>query len=111
MKFFETEPVRVILVEQTLDELGEVIEQSKTTLTVDALVCPTTSADLSAERPNGDKIDFRIHFKRDFDKCLRGAFVEVRGLRCRVLGDPQRLTDENTPTDFNLSANVEVCNG
>ena len=111
MKFFTTEPVSVILVEQVLDDLGEVVQQRETMQTVDALVCPTTSSDLAAERPNGDKVDFRVHFKRDFDACLRGAFVEVRGLRCRVLGDPVRLTDGNTPTDFNLSANVEVCRG
>lgn len=109
--FFETEPVSVITVEKVLDDLGEVIEQRETTQTVDALVCPVSTSNLAADRPNGDKVDFRIHFKREFNACLRGAFIEVRGLRCRVLGDPQRLTDENTPTDFNLSAEVEVCRG
>ena len=109
--WFQTEPVSVITVERTLDDLGEVTDERETVQTLNALVCPVGSSDLSADRPNGDRVDYRIHFKSDFDANLKGAFIEVRGERCRVLGDPKRLTDENTPTGFNLSADVEVCNG
>lgn len=109
--WFQTEPVNIITIERTLDELGEVTDERETVQALDALVCPASSSDLSADRPNGDRIDYRVHFKRNFDANLKGALIEVRGKRCRVLGDPKRLTDENTPTGFNLSANVEVCNG
>ena len=111
MEFFNTEPIVVITRETQKDDLGEVISTSETEYKTDALVCPVSTQDISAERPNGDKVIFNVHFKKDWNISLAGAYIEIRGERYRVNGNPQKLTDDNCPTPFNLSAQVVKCDG
>lgn len=111
MQFFKTEPVTVITREYTTDALGEVTETTETTSSADVLVCPVSTDDLSETRPDGDKIVYRLHFKKGWSVPLRGALVDVRGERFRVQGDPQVLTEENCPTPFNLKVSVVRADG
>lgn len=106
MDFFKTEPVVVITKGYTYDGLGEVTEETETLSNADVLVCPTSTEDLGASRPNGDEIVYNLHFKKGWSVPLRGAIIEVRGERFRVVGDPQMLTVENCPTPFNLKVKV-----
>ena len=111
MDFFKTEPVTVITKTPVLDDLGEVVSETETLTQADALVCPKSTQNLDAERPDGDKVVYNIHFKKGWSVPLRNALVEVRGKRYRVDGDPQALTEENCPTPFNLVAGVVMCDG
>lgn len=111
MQFFKTEPVTVITREYITDELGEVTEETETAIDADVLICPASSEDLSATRPDGDKVVYNLHFQKGWSVPLRGALVEVRGERYRVDGDPQCLTLENCPTPFNLKVKVVRADG
>lgn len=111
MDFFKLEPVVVYTTTHEVDEVGDLIEETQTQQEVDALVCPVSNTDLSEKRPYGDEVVYNIHFKKDFDADLYRAYIEVRGVRYKVQGNPQRLTDENTPTAFNLTAKVVRVDG
>lgn len=111
MEFLSTEPVVVITRETQKDDLGEVVSTTETEYKTDALVCPKSTQDISAERFNGDKVVFNVHFKKGWDIPLAGALIEVRGQRYRVDGNPQELTLKNCPTPFYLCAQVVSCDG
>ncbi len=111
MQFFRTEPVTVITCEQVFDDLGEVVSETQTQTDTDALICPISSTDLAATRPNGDKIAFNVHFTKGWELPLRGAQIRVRGDLYRVEGDPQQLTEQNCPTDYNLKVSVVRADG
>lgn len=76
------------------------------------LVIPGARADLSgADRPEGVRVVFNLHFPKTCTGSLRGADVQVRGQWYRVIGDPQPYTPENTPGAWNLPVEVEAVRG
>ena len=68
------------------------------------LVAPGARADLTdADRPNGDRVEWNLHFPKGYPATLRGARITVRGGEpLRVVGDPQHYTEENTPGDWSM---------
>ena len=88
MSLIQGETVVVVSRETEYDELGEPVSDKETRETAFTLCFPKTYA--------GD---------------LRGRTVEVRGSECRVIGDPQRYTEENTPGDWNLTVEVTRVDG
>lgn len=77
------------------------------------LVGPGPLADLAdANRPEGTKVVFNLHFPKTFSGSLRGASIKVRGGGpLAVVGDPQPYTPENTPGDWNMPVEVENVEG
>jgi len=79
----------------------------------DVLVAPGPRADLSdAERPDGDRVAWNLHFPKPYAQGLRNAKVSVRGGEaCEVVGDPQPYTLENTPTRWWLPVELWRADG
>lgn len=76
------------------------------------LVAPGPRADLTdAERPDGVRIVFNLHFPKTFEGSLRGGEIRVRGQWYAVIGDPQPYTPENTPGQWNMPVEVEKVKG
>ena len=58
------------------------------------LFAPGTPAGISADRPNGARVEATAYFPRGYAKPLRGAQVSADGVAwLSVVGDPQRLPD------------------
>lgn len=90
---------------------NEVIELSESIVS-DVLVAPGSTPDVwASNRPDGARVVFTLHFPKWFTANLRGCEVIVRGLRCRVVGDPQPYTLANTPTRWHMPAEVELVEG
>ena len=106
------ETVTVRNVEQAFDELGEPTVATATETTVEnVVVCPGATADLDSTRPNGVTVAYTLCFPKGCDVRLKGATVNVRGVDCLVVGDPQRYTEENTPGPWNLTCEVPRTDG
>ena len=75
------------------------------------VVFPGATADLDASRPKGARVAYTLCFPKDFSGSLRGCAVEVRGEPFRVVGDPQRHAEANTPGEWNLTVEVERVDG
>lgn len=74
----------------------------------DVLVAPGPRADLSdAERPEGVRVVWNLHFPKGFPATLAGARITVRGGDpLSVIGDPQHYTEANTPTRWSMPVEV-----
>ncbi len=97
--------------EGALDELGSptVTERRETVRNV--LVCPGATADaVESMRPDGVAVTYTLAFPKPYDADLRGAEVEIRGRRYRVIGDPRPCV-ENCPTAWWLRVEVERHDG
>lgn len=77
------------------------------------LVAPGPRADLSdAERPDGDRVAWNLHFPKGYPATLRGASVSVRGsVPLAVVGDPQHYTEANTPGPWSMPVEVWRADG
>lgn len=75
------------------------------------LVAPGLRSDLPADRPEGVRVVFTLHFPRGYGKSLRGAVVNVRGTDYRVIGDPQAYTEVNVPGPWTMPVEVEAALG
>ena len=99
MNLIQGEAVTVIRTGRVLDELGE------PTYGEDA------REDLDASRPEGVTVAYTLCFPKTYAGELKGCAVEVRGERFRVVGDPQRYTEANTPGTWNLTVEVTRTDG
>ena len=72
------EEVAVIRESAELDDLGEPIDSQPSREAVRCVVCPGPTSDLGAERPNGARIAYTLHFPKTYKGDLRGCSVEVR---------------------------------
>lgn len=106
-----TEAVTVIRPTVERDDLGEPIEAGASREEVRCVVCPGATSDLGAERPNGVRIAYTLHFPKTYKGDLRGCSVEVRGTRYDVVGDPQRTTEAATPGPWNMAVEVARADG
>lgn len=114
------EDVLVIRVEKKLppDAFGEPIELEYNPERVYVIVDPSTSNDSASGaevdsdgRNQSADITFVLHFPKTYTESLKDAMVIVRGIRCRVIGDPQPYTSENCPGKYNRPVRVRVIHG
>lgn len=111
MELIKGEAVTVIRPTVTYDELhepefGEPVETGAT-----VLVCPGSTADLDATRPNGVEVAYTLHFPKTWTESLRGCSVRVRGEVLAVVGDPRAYTAANTPGAYNMPVEVTRTDG
>ncbi len=111
MRLIKTERVTVVTAAEEFDDLGQPTGAAESREEVDCIVSPGATADLDATRPNGVTVAFTAHFPKGWQGSLRGACVELRGRRYRVVGDPQPYTAANTPGGFNMPAELEAVDG
>lgn len=112
MNLIQSETVTVIRTEKVLDELGEPMEAEAVAESVTGVVvAPGATADLNASRPEGVTVAYTLCFPKTYAGELKGCAVEVRGERFRVVGDPQRYTEANTPGTWNLTVEVTRTDG
>ena len=115
MNLIQGEAVTVIRTQGVLDDLGEPMEAEGLADVVEAVadvvVAPGATADLDASRPEGVTVAYTLCFPKTYTGELKGCAVEVRGERFLVVGDPQRYTESNTPTPWNLTVEVTRTDG
>lgn len=74
----------------------------------DVLVAPADTGDFSAGvTENRDRRRLTLYFPKTFTTDLRGATVEVRRKKYKVVGAPVEYPSELTPTRWHLAATVE----
>lgn len=96
----------------TYDELGEPTSVETSTETVEGvLASPGATADLDSSRPNGVTVAFTLHFPKSYGGELKDATVNVRGIDYKVVGDPQRFAEGNTPGEWDMTAEVTRIDG
>lgn len=106
------ERVTVVRKEVTRDSLGEPSTVTRSEETIDdVIVAPGGTSDLDASRPDGVEVAYTICLPKGWAGDLRGCEVIVRGEACRVVGDPKRYTEANTPGDWDLTAEVVRVDG
>ena len=80
----------------------------------DVLVEPGANESLEASRPEGVLVAYTLHFPKTFTDSLEGCEVELptpwAGVY-RVVGEPGRYMNANTPTRWNLPVEVERAYG
>lgn len=108
---FAGETVEVVRSTVSYDELGEPVYGEPERERIEVLVCPGSTSDLDATRPNGVEVVFTLHFPKTYTESLQGCRVEVRGGTYEVIGDPQPYTVANTPGAWNLSVEVKRVDG
>ena len=100
---------------ETTDRFGEPIEGTPIETVVDnVLVAPGATQDLEASREDGVTVALTLHFPKTFTGDLRGCSVVLTGQHAgtyRVIGNPEPYMDVNTPTDWHMPVEVEVCYG
>lgn len=112
MSLIKGEAVTVVRRTAKRDEVGDVIGFDEAREEVaNVVVYPGETADLDASRPNGVTVAFTTCFPKTYEGELRGCSVVVRGTEYAVVGDPQRYSPENTPGDWNLTAEVTRTDG
>ena len=106
-----TEAVTVIRPTVERDDLGEPIEAGASREAVRCVVCPGSTSDMDAMRPEGVTVSYTLHFPKTYAGSLRGCSVEVRGTRYDVVGDPQRTSEAATPGPWNMAVEVARADG
>ncbi len=83
---------------------NETIEWSEPEDVEDVIVAPGPRTDLpDPSRPDGDRVEWTLHFPKGYPATLRNAIISVRaGEPLRVKGDPQHYTEENTPGRWSM---------
>lgn len=80
----------------------------------DVLVEPGATESFESSRPEGARVAYTLHFPKTFNGSLEGCEVELPnpwGGRYRVIGNPGRYMDANTPTRWNMPVEVERAYG
>ena len=75
------------------------------------LTAPQSTADLGAERPDGDETRIRVHFPRSYEASLRGCRVEAYGRTWAVVGDPLKLDPRLCPLPWDRMAEAVRVDG
>ena len=105
------EEVAVIREAAALDDLGEPVGSEASREAVRCVVCPGSTSDMDATRPEGVTVSYTLHFPKTYAGSLRGCSVEVRGTRYDVVGDPQRTSEAATPGPWNMAVEVARADG
>ena len=95
-------------VETGRDAFNEPIYEWESETVDDVLVAPGPRADLTdAERPEGVRVVWNLHFPKGYPATLANARIRVRGGEpLHVIGNPQHYTFENTPTRWSMPVEV-----
>lgn len=105
----------VVIFKRTEDEsdaFGAPIETEEYLTVENVLVAPTKPEDiLASNRLNGSLAKYTLYFPKSFREELRGADVEIRGKRHRVIGDPDHYDEVNVPGTWSMQVYVEVARG
>lgn len=99
---------------ESYDRLGNPVDTWTTETVSDVLIAPGATESLEASRPEGVQVAFSLHFPKAWTGSLEGCKVELPvpwGGTYRVIGSPQSYMDENTPTRWNRTVEVEVAHG
>lgn len=75
------------------------------------LVAPSSTSDLGADRPEGDRTEIELHFPKSYTSSLRGCKVLWRGDEWAVQGDPQPYAAALTPGDWDRTARAVRVDG
>lgn len=96
----------------TKDAFGALVEVETSAPIDNVLVSPTKPEDILANnRLNGSLSKYTLYFPKTFRGELRGAEIEIRGKRHRVIGDPAHYSEENTPGQWSMPVYVEALHG
>lgn len=67
---------------------------------------------IESNRPDGKIIRWTLHFPKTYRQSLAGARISVRNQDpLNVVGDPQPLTEENTPGEWSRPVELEGTEG
>ena len=83
-------------------------------LVENVLVSPAGTVDFEPRREDGRRATLQLHFPRDYSRDLAGctiALPEPWGGKWRVVGEPKKYIDVDTPTPWNLPVTVEASHG
>ncbi len=112
MGIIKGEAVTVRRTSVEYDALGEPTgETAADTVIENVVVAPGATSDLDSTRPNGVRIAFTLCFPKGAGADLKDATVIVRGIACKVAGDPQRYASENTPGEWDTTVEVTRTDG
>ena len=99
----------------TVDRFGNEVPGEPTRETVaDVLIEPGATSDLEASRPEGVQVAYSLHFPKAYSGDLEGCEIELPAPwtgTYRVIGNPGRYMDANTPTRWNMPVEVERAYG
>jgi hypothetical protein len=98
-------------VETGKDGMGEPVQEWQSETVEDVLFSPSSTADGSVERPNGDTLIVTFHFPKTYTQSLRGCRIEYAGNTYSVQGDPQAYMIDNCPTQWNRTVTAQVYYG
>lgn len=108
----EGETVTIVRPTVTRDDVGDTTYGEPERDVLDGVaVIPGSTADLDADRPEGVTIAYTLCLPKTYQKPVRGCWVEVRGERLRVVGDPRPYLASNTPGPWNYTVGVERADG
>ena len=97
------------------DRFGEPIEGQPTPETVSGvLIEPIEASSLEAERPDGVRVAYRVHFPKGYTSSVRGCDITLSGDYSgtyRVSGDFLTYMSENTPGRWNKYAEIGIVYG
>lgn len=112
MGLIKSQTIQVITPKATLDELGEPVAYSEDVSTVENVVVRAgATSDLDTTRPNGVKVAYTLCFPKTYTESLKDCKVKLFDEVYNVIGDPKAYMEENTPTEWNLTCEVEAVNG
>ena len=112
MGLIKSQTIRVITPHIELDEFGEPGAYSEEIETVqNVVVRPGSTSELDESRPNGVKVAYTLCFPKTYTKSLKDCKVELFNDVYSVIGDPRAYMEENTPTEWNLTCEVELVHG
>lgn len=75
------------------------------------LVCPGATSDSpTSTRPDADRVAYTLAFPKPYDADMRGAEVEICGVRYRVIGDPRPCVG-NCPTAWWMRVEAVAVDG
>lgn len=67
---------------------------------------------VDSNRPDGKRIRWTVHMPKGYPANLAGARISVRGQEARpVVGDPQHMTEANTPGPWSMPVELEDVEG
>lgn len=102
----------VTAVDVSYDDVGDRVVAKLDPKPVFVLVAPGACSDLDASRPDGARVALTLHFPKSWCGApLKGARVDLRGRRFRVVGDPVPYTAVNVPGCYNMPVEVEAVDG
>lgn len=94
------------------DDVGDRVAAEAVAKPAFVLVAPGACSDLDASRPEGARVALTLHFPKSWcGASLKGARVDLRGRRFRVVGDPVPYTASNVPGGYNMPVEVEAVDG